>query len=185
MRKITSRSSICDAINTRCVASENVRKIAVLRTFWPATQWALIASQIGEREVIFRIEIELFCIHHFRVRWISKYLIASKSSGIFPGFFTRKNERTAIAIKYLDIYHTPKWCIQKSFISMRKFTSLTPIFDAINAHCVAGQNVRKTAIFRTFSLATQRVLIASQIGEREVIFGLEIQLFCIHHFRVR
>ena len=68
MRKITSRSLICYAINTRCVASENVQKIAVLRTFWLATQWVLIASQIREREVIFRIEIELFCIHHFRVR---------------------------------------------------------------------------------------------------------------------
>ena len=67
MRKITSRSPFCDAINTRCVASENVRKIAVLRTFWLATQQVLIASQNGEREVIFRIEIELFCIHHLRV----------------------------------------------------------------------------------------------------------------------
>ena len=68
MRKITSRSPICDVINTRCVASENVQKIAVLRTFWLGTQWVLIASQFGERDVIFRIEIELFCIHHFRVR---------------------------------------------------------------------------------------------------------------------
>ena len=67
MRKITSRSLICDAINTRCVAGENVRKIAVLRTFWLATQRVLIASQIRDREVIFRIEMELFCIHHFRV----------------------------------------------------------------------------------------------------------------------
>ena len=67
MRKITSRSPFCDAINTRCVASENVRKIAVLRTFWLATQRVLIVSQNGEPEVIFRIEIQLFCIHHFRV----------------------------------------------------------------------------------------------------------------------
>ena len=68
MRKITSRSPFSDAINTRCVASENVRKIAVLPTFWLATQRVLIASQNGDREVIFRIEIELFCIHHLRVR---------------------------------------------------------------------------------------------------------------------
>ena len=68
MRKITSRSPICDAINTRCVASENVQKIAVFRTFWLATKRVLIASQNGECEVIFRIEIELLCIHHFRVR---------------------------------------------------------------------------------------------------------------------
>ena len=68
MRKITSRSPFCDVINTRCVASENVRKIAVLPTFWLATQRELIASQNGEREEIFRIEIELFCIHHFLVR---------------------------------------------------------------------------------------------------------------------
>ena len=68
MRKITSRSQICDAINTRFVASQNVRKTAILWTFSLATQRVLIASQIGEREVIFRIEIELFCIHHFRVK---------------------------------------------------------------------------------------------------------------------
>ena len=68
MRKIASRSPFRDAINTRCVSSEKVRKIVVLRKFWLATQQVLIASQHGEREVIFRIEIELFCIHHFRVR---------------------------------------------------------------------------------------------------------------------
>ena len=68
MRKITSHSPICDAINTRCVVSKNVRKTAIFRMFWLATQRVLIASQIGEREVIFRIGIELFCIHHIRVR---------------------------------------------------------------------------------------------------------------------
>ena len=68
---------------------------------------------------------------------------------------------------------------------MRKITSLSPFCDAINTRCVASQNVRKTAIFRTFSLATQRVLIASQNGEREEIFRIEIELFCTHHFRVR
>ena len=67
MRKITSHSPFCDAINTRWVASENVQKIAVLRTFLLATQRVLIASRNGEREVICRIEIQLFCIHHFRV----------------------------------------------------------------------------------------------------------------------
>ena len=68
---------------------------------------------------------------------------------------------------------------------MRKMTSRSPFCDTINTRCVASQNVRKTAIFRTFSLAMQRVLIASQNGEREVIFRIEIELFCIHHFRVR
>ena len=68
---------------------------------------------------------------------------------------------------------------------MRKITSRSPICDAINTRFVASQNVRKTAIFWTFSLAMQRVLIASQNGEREVIFRTEIELLCIHHFRVR
>ena len=68
MRKITSRSQFCDATNTRRVASENVRKTAIFRTFSLATQRVLIASQNGDREVIFRIEIQLFCVHHFRVR---------------------------------------------------------------------------------------------------------------------
>ena len=68
---------------------------------------------------------------------------------------------------------------------MRKITCRSLFSDAINTRCVASQNVLKTAIFRTFSLATQRVLIASQNGEREEIFRIEIELFCIHHFRVR
>ena len=68
---------------------------------------------------------------------------------------------------------------------MRKITSRSPFCGALNTRCVASQNVRKTAIFRTFSLATQRVLIASQNGEQEVIFRIEIELFCIHHFPVR
>ena len=68
---------------------------------------------------------------------------------------------------------------------MRKITSRSPFCDAIKIRCVASKNVRKTAIFRTFSLATQRVLIVSQNGEREVSFRIEIELFCIHHFRVR
>ena len=68
---------------------------------------------------------------------------------------------------------------------MRKITFRSPCCDVINTRCVASQNVRETSIFRTFSLATQRVLIASQNGEREVIFRIEIELFCIHHFLVR
>ena len=68
---------------------------------------------------------------------------------------------------------------------MRKITSRSPIYDAINTRFVASQNVRKTAIFWSFSLATQRVLIALQIGDREVIFRIEIELFCIHHFSVK
>ena len=68
---------------------------------------------------------------------------------------------------------------------MRKITSRSPFCDAINTCCVASQNVGKTAIFHTFSLATLRVLIASENGDREVIFRIEIELFCIHHFRVR
>ena len=68
MRKITSHSSFCDAINTCCVASQNVRKTAIFRTFLLATNRVLIVPQNVEREVIFRIEIELFCMHHFRVR---------------------------------------------------------------------------------------------------------------------
>ena len=67
---------------------------------------------------------------------------------------------------------------------MRKITSRSPFCDSINTRCVASQNMRKTAIFRTFSLATKRVLIASQNGEREVIFRIEIELFCIHHILV-
>ena len=67
---------------------------------------------------------------------------------------------------------------------MRRITSFSPICDTTNARRVAGENVRQIAVFHTFSSATQRALVVSQIGEKEVILRIEMQLFRIHHFGV-
>ena len=65
MRKITTCSPICDTTNTRRVADENVRKMALFHTFLSATRRVLVVSQIREKEVILRIEIQPFRIHLF------------------------------------------------------------------------------------------------------------------------
>ena len=72
----------------------------------------------------------------------------------------------------------------KKCIPMRTITSFSPICDSINTRRVAGENVRKIALFHTFSSATQRVLVESQIGEKQVILRIEMQPFRVHHFGV-
>ena len=85
-----------------------MRKIAVIGTFWLAMQRILLASQIGEREVIFRIENELFCLYHFRVQKISKYLIAMAVRSFFRVKNPGKIPLLLLPIKYLDIDRTQK-----------------------------------------------------------------------------
>ena len=67
---------------------------------------------------------------------------------------------------------------------MRIITSRFPICHTTNTHCVVGDNVAKTGIFRTLLPATQRVLVVSKIGQREVVLHVEEQVFCIHHICV-
>ena len=59
---------------------------------------------------------------------------------------------------------------------MRRFSSCSPIFDAINTDYVAIENVRKRAFFRTFSATTRAILVVnSQIlncrGSLEIFGG--------------
>ena len=74
--RISCRSSICYAMNFHRSAVEKRRKSAFFSTFFTAFRWKFIVSQIGEREVILRIIIYLFPIHHFVVWSMLKYLIA-------------------------------------------------------------------------------------------------------------
>ena len=103
------------------------------------------------------------------------------------GFFRRKNVKhpqNALAIKFSAIDVTTKWCIRKLYKITRRFTSRYPNCDAAIARFVAGENVPKTAILRTFLTAMRQVFVVSQIGEKEVILRVERQLFRIHHFGV-
>ena len=95
MRRITSFLPICDTTNTCRVADENVRKIAVFRTFSSVTHRVLVVSQIGRREVILRIEMQLFRIHHFVVAEISIYLIASAFWCCLTCFFVKTTQNYA------------------------------------------------------------------------------------------
>ena len=107
MRRITSFSLICDTTNTRRVADENVGKRAMFRTFSPETRRVLVVSHIGAKEVILRIEMQLLRIHHFVQPSIAEYLIHSTILG-FLAIKCVKQHQNAPAIKYMDIYATPK-----------------------------------------------------------------------------
>ena len=50
--------------------------------------------------------------------------------------------KTFWVIKYLNIYSTNKWCVQKRCRFMRRFTSNSPICDAIKTHWGAVENRR-------------------------------------------
>ena len=84
-----------------------------------------------------------------------------------------------VAIKYLNIYHAKKWCIRKRCISMRTFTSRSPVRDTINIYRSAAETVRKTRLLRTIFTTLRWILIALQIGERELNQRIIVHLFWI------
>ena len=115
MRRITSRSPIYDETGTSCVAGENVRKTAMFVTFSSAVKRALVVSQIREREVIFRVEMQLFRIlHHFGLPQISKYSMAMEVFKILVGY-GNFCQGTAVNSKNKVRYSK----VVKTFISIR------------------------------------------------------------------
>ena len=68
---------------------------------------------------------------------------------------------------------------------MSRFTSWFPVFDATIIHRVAAKNRQKNAIFCTFSFATQRILLASQIGIGEVNLRIKLHFSYIDQFVVQ
>ena len=59
---------------------------------------------------------------------------------------------------------------------MRRITSRSPVSAAVNRHCVAHDSEQNIAVFATLSLSTQRQLVISQNGGRELIFHYEMHL---------
>ena len=53
-------------------------------------------------------------------------------------------------IKYLNIFCTKKWCIQKTCITMRRLTFHSPIYDPMNTGGVASKIVRESCENRRF-----------------------------------
>ena len=56
LRRISSRSPNCDTRDIRCVANENVQKIAFFRRFFTAMRWKTVTPAIGDREVNLHIK---------------------------------------------------------------------------------------------------------------------------------
>ena len=61
-------------------------KIGVFSMFFTAFRWKFIVLQIRDGEVIIRIIMHLFPIHHFVVRSMLKYLIAREDSQKFTSY---------------------------------------------------------------------------------------------------
>ena len=67
MRRFTSRSLICNMMETRRDAVKNVLKNRASRLFSTATRWDFVAPQIRDREMNLRVISQLICIHRFVV----------------------------------------------------------------------------------------------------------------------
>ena len=65
---------------------------------------------------------------------------------------------------------------------MRSFTSCSPIFNPTITKRVAAENVSEYDAFQTFSIATQSVFVASEIGKREENLRMIFHKFRIHYF---
>jgi len=79
MRSVTNLQQICDPINIRWVAIENLRISVEISRYFTATLQILIRSQIWTQEVQERIKLHNLCIDHLTIRSELKYLIGTKS----------------------------------------------------------------------------------------------------------
>ena len=87
-------------------------------------------------------------------------------------------------IKYLNISDTTNWSVYEICYFMRRFTSRSPILRVTVPHRVAVKNLRKNAIFCTFSFATQRTPPISQFGERDEILRKKMHISYTDQFVV-
>ena len=85
-----------------------MRKSAFFSTFFTAFQWKFIVSQIEEQEVILRIIMYLFPVHHFVVRSMLKYLIAREDSRKFTTYVSLYGTSNTNGCEYL---HQSCWIL--------------------------------------------------------------------------
>ena len=75
-RRITPRSPIYGTTKIERIAVETVWKNRVFRMFCDATWRAFGQAHIGDREQKVHIDLHLFCIYRFWVRWVFGFLVA-------------------------------------------------------------------------------------------------------------
>jgi len=80
-RSFTSRSQICDPTNSRWVAIEYPLISLKMGTLFTASQWISVGSQIGQRQVKERPELQILRTDHVMIQWELKYLIGGKNVG--------------------------------------------------------------------------------------------------------
>ena len=80
-RSFTSRSQIFDPTNIRWVAIEYPLISLKMGPFFTATQRISVESQIGQREVKERPELQILRTDHVMIQWELKYLIGGKGVG--------------------------------------------------------------------------------------------------------
>ena len=71
-------------------------KIAVFRTFSPATERASAALEFGEREANLRVILHNFRIHHCVLTLMAENLIAIAFWGCLTHFFAQKTQNCAV-----------------------------------------------------------------------------------------
>ena len=104
-RRITSRSPIYGATKIERIAAETVWKKHVFRTFCDAMRRAFGRAQIGDWEQKVHMDLHLFCIYHFSVRPVFKFLIVPEILACHRGLAaaTRPHSPPQLRIWILDV----------------------------------------------------------------------------------
>jgi len=88
-------------------------------------------------------------------------------------------------IKYLSSDRIIPWLVHRLFSFSRSFTSRCQICERTNTHCVAIENPPIWRRISPYFTANQRILVRSQIWQREVNERLELHNLHIDHVMIR
>jgi len=92
---------------------------------------------------------------------------------------------TLAAIKYLSSDHIKTCAVSRLCSSLRALSSRIQIHDPTDIRWVAVEKGLISSEIRGFSIATQRVLVGSQIWNREVQERLELHILRTDHVTIR
>jgi len=106
--------------------------------------------------------------------------------GFWPGWNSNfMVPTTLVAIKYWSSDCIVIWSVCTLCSSSRSFISRFQICDPTDICCVAGRKGQILSKINGFSIATQRILVGSQIWDREVKVPLELLPLCTDHVTIR
>ena len=119
-----------------------------------------------------------------RLRNFSKILVRSRHTPSTSQWRFERRGDYFHASRISTFFAPINWSMYEICYFMRRFTSRSPIAGVTVSHRIAVKNLRKNAIFCTFSFATQRISLVSQFGERDEILGKKMHISYTDQFVV-